>query len=742
MVKSILSFLKSIDFFKSITLLFAILVPLALFGWLDKLPLAVSVVTGVFLCSPSDVPGSIRHMALGMVVSSLLAILNTLAIHLSLGSVWILLPVLSVLVFCNSMLSVYGFRASLVSFSGLLAMILAFAHPTSGIDLLIHLGLILAGCLWYLGVSLLVHLLMYRRQNQLILAECMNLTAQYLRIRGELVYHPKQTDSLQKELFRLQTDINEKHEKLREIFATERTRSGRSYSANKYVLIFIDLIDILELAIANPANYQRISTFFGKEDDSLKPFVDILYALSDQLEVLAAVVSGDQKLKTQPEGNPLYEKAHDSILRYSARHQFPATNEGVLILKSMLDYERKQQQKIASIERVLRDVVDQDQLIHRSQEAKQFISHQDYDPRIIGQNLTPTSTIFRHAMRLTVTVLAGYALGAALPVQNSYWIILTIIIVMRPGYGLTKSRSIQRVCGTLIGAGIALGIVLLISNPYVYGILAAVSLIFGFSLVQKNYGSAATFITLYVIFLYALLRPDAIPVIQFRVLDTLLGAGLAFLASFFLWPSWEFLNIRQVIADSIQANRHYLRAISAFYQNKGALPTSYKLARKEAFLAIGNLSAAFQRMSQEPTSKRQHYVSIYEMAVLNHTLLAAAAALGTFIQTHITSEKSPHFQTFIDSIDRNLEAAQASLNQEAPVAGPDPVSLDTATSYLERQYREVAEHHKHFSPESLLPEHEEKHHPLQEASLVTGQLTWLHALSENIRDATQELTPG
>ncbi len=736
MIKTVRSFLKSIDFFKSATLLFSILVPLALLGGLGKLSLAMSLVTGVLLCSPSDVPGSIRHMVVGILAGSTLAILNTLAIQLSLKSVWTLVPVMSGLVFFNAMLSVYGFRGSLVSFSGLLAIMLAFAHPATGYELLVHLALILVGGVWYLVVTMLAHTLVYRRQNQLILAECMDLTARYLRIRSRLIPHPPQANQLQKELFRLQTDINEKHEKLREIFVEERTRSGTSHSANKYLLIFIELVEMLELALSNPANYQQIETLWAGQEKMLKPLTDVLEATADRLEALAAVVSGDQPLTTQAMPSP--EEAYERIRRHFNDYSSSSSYEHTLVLRNLLDYEHKQQQKIASIERVLRNVVDQKKIIQQSREMQQFMTHQDYDPGVIKQNLTWHSPIFRHAIRLTVTVLAGYALGAVLPVQNSYWIMLTIIVIMRPGYGLTKSRSIQRVVGTLIGGGIALGVVLLTQNPYVYGVLAALSVLFAFSLIQKNYAGGAAFITLYVIFLYALLQPDALSVVQFRVLDTVLGAGLSFLAGLFLWPSWEFMNIRSVIADSISTNRRYLQEISAFYQDKGALPTSYKLARKGAFLAIGDLSAAFQRMSQEPKSKQPFFSELYEMVVLNHTLLSAAAAMGTFIQHHRTSEKSPHFQAFIDSTDGNLERAQACLNREKPVTGHPLPDLTQAISYLDRQRKKVVEHHQESLPELLL-EPEEKHPSWQEVSLMTGQLQWLHSLSENIRKAAQEM---
>lgn len=740
MVKAVQGFVKSIDFFKSVTLLFAILVPLGLFNMLGEMKLALSVVMGVFLCSPSDVPGSMRHMAFGILVSSIIATLTTLIIHLSFAWTWAVLPVLGFMVFANSMLSVYGFRASLVSFSGLLAIILAFARPTSGTALFIHGGLILSGGMWYLGVTLLAHALVHRRHNQLILAECMTLTARYLRTRGKLLEATAKNTELQDELFVLQTDINEKHEKLRELFVEDRVRSGASYSANKYILILIELIDILELAISNPANYQIISKHFQEQKSRLKPFVAIINVISHRLEELAGIISGSKRKLTESDMTELYERAEEMITTYLKENPADQATEGAVILRNLLDYEQKQQQKVESIERVLQDLVDQEQLMRRSKDVEKFITHQDYDLSVIRQNLNARSTIFRHAIRLTFTVLFGYTLGTVLPIQMPYWIMLTIIVIMRPSYGLTKSRSIKRVYGTLIGGAIALAIVLLTQNTYVYGVLAAISLVFAFSLVQKNYGGSAIFITLIVVFLYALIKPDALNVIQYRVVDTALGAGLSFLASLFFWPSWEFMNIHTVIADSIKANRNYLQEISTFYQNKGEVPTSYKLARKEAFLAIGNLSAAFQRMSQEPKSKRLNHAKIYDMVVLNHTFLTAAAAMGTFIQNHVTTEKSQYVQAFIDSTDDHLERAQASLNTDKPKEDSLQFNLEEAKSYLEHQFDELIRKDEMVFLDNAATKTLEKHHQLQEAGLISTQLHWLNSLSESIQNIAEELT--
>jgi uncharacterized membrane protein YccC len=87
---------------------------------------------------------------------------------------------------------------------------------------------------------------------------------------------------------------------------------------------------------------------------------------------------------------------------------------------------------------------------------------------------------------------------------------------MRPSYGLTKERSKDRIIGTLIGAAVAVGIVLITQNVVIYGILALVSLIFAFALIQQNYKFAAALITISIIFVYSFINPNAFEVIQYR----------------------------------------------------------------------------------------------------------------------------------------------------------------------------------------------------------------------------------
>jgi hypothetical protein len=54
-------------------------------------------------------------------------------------------------------------------------------------------------------------------------------------------------------------------------------------------------------------------------------------------------------------------------------------------------------------------------------------------------------------------------------------------------------------------------------------------------------------------------------------------------------------------------------------------------------------------MLQEPKSKQSKLGQVYKLTVLNHTLLSAAS-LGTYIQSHKTSEASEAFNAVFDKL--------------------------------------------------------------------------------------------
>jgi hypothetical protein len=112
--------------------------------------------------------------------------------------------------------------------------------------------------------------------------------------------------------------------------------------------------------------------------------------------------------------------------------------------------------------------------------------------------------------------------------------------------------------------------------------------------------------------------------------------------------------VRIHLEKTIKANQIYLQEIATFII-KGSISTSYRLARKNAFIEIGNLMASFQRMTQEPKSKQKQLPQVYKLAVLNHSLLSSLASLGTYIQSHKTTTAS--FNVVVDTAIKKLDNA-------------------------------------------------------------------------------------
>jgi uncharacterized membrane protein YccC len=327
----------------------------------------------------------------------------------------------------------------------------------------------------------------------------------------------------------------------------------------------------------------------------------------------------------------------------------------------------------------------------------------------------------------------AFVLGNIFEIQNAYWIMLTVLVILRPNYGLTKERAKDRIVGTVIGGIIAFGIVIITQNAYIYGALAITSLILAFSLMQQNYRWAAAFITLNIVFVYSFINPNAFSVIQYRLIDTILGGAIAYAAIYTLFPSWEVLNLKSVLLKAITKNNAYLKATQEFYQDKEANELPYKVARKEAFLALSELSAAFQRITQDPKSKQVEFRLIYEIVTLNQTILSGIASLGSFINSHKTTPISPETSALFSKINNTLSRTAILLDDAHEFKVQSHGNIKEAKERLLESYQVLSEERDANIKEGFLEIDKKDLHELQEAHLIGNQLIWLVALSSNLR---------
>lgn len=231
---------------------------------------------------------------------------------------------------------------------------------------------------------------------------------------------------------------------------------------------------------------------------------------------------------------------------------------------------------------------------------------------------------FRHAIRLVICFLVGYGLINFFDIEKGDWIILTSLFVCQQSYTATRQRLFQRIIGTFVG--VVSGIILSSLLPTVAGqVVLLLSSIFAFFYwLRKRYSYAVIFVTIFVVAAFDLQTGTGVAVMGPRVLDTLIGAILAFVVVRFIWPEWQYKSLPKLLHTAIDKNKRYFDTI--YTANvRGEI---YYHNRRTAHQADNALTNAWKGMFLEPKSKRKLLNQAYLLTYLNHSLLSYISALG------------------------------------------------------------------------------------------------------------------
>ncbi|MGN6479083.1 YccS family putative transporter [Luteibacter sp.] len=219
--------------------------------------------------------------------------------------------------------------------------------------------------------------------------------------------------------------------------------------------------------------------------------------------------------------------------------------------------------------------------------------------RRVRLRLNRRSMHFRHAMRLSIGMLAGYLVMLALHPQHGYWILLTTLFVCQPGYGATRRRFVQRIVGTT--TGLLLGWALLRALPagdWRLPVLVATGAAF-FAFRLRRYALATGAITLFVLLCFDRVGAgfDAIGP---RLLDTLLGAAVAAVVIRYVLPDWRVRRLDDLVADALLAYARYLERIAAQYVSGRVDDLPYRIARRDAHAAQAVVAGNVAELLGEP----------------------------------------------------------------------------------------------------------------------------------------------
>jgi uncharacterized membrane protein YccC len=208
-------------------------------------------------------------------------------------------------------------------------------------------------------------------------------------------------------------------------------------------------------------------------------------------------------------------------------------------------------------------------------------------------------------IRLMACMAVAGVVSEVLPLQRSYWVTLTVAIVLKPDYGSVFARAVQRGIGTIVGAVAGAVLLVLFHGAWLlipFGVLAAL-LPYGR---DRNYGLMATFLTPLVVVLVDLLRPVGWRLAGDRLIDTLVGCTIVLLVGYAPWPMSWYAHLPAKFGQAAVDVCGYMEkalGVSSAAAPAAPLPTAaLSRLRRTTYRALGDLRAEFQRTMSEPPS--------------------------------------------------------------------------------------------------------------------------------------------
>lgn len=733
-IKEYKSFVNSHYLGEGVRITAGIVLPAVILNHFNLLSIGVAVALGALCVSITDNPGPIHHRKNGMVAC---IIINTIIAVIT-GFVapypFLLGSLIVVACFVFSMIGVYGNRVNSIGVSALLIMVLNIDRQHHGWDVLLNAAYILAGGIWYMLLSLVLYSFRPYKLAQQALGDCIMATADYLRVRASFYAKEVDYDKTYQEMMAQQIAVHEKQNLVRELLYKSRhiikdsTTTGRTL-----VMIFTDIVDLFERTMTSYQDYKAMHEAFD-EDDILQKYRELILELSNELdEVGIAVKSGEASDET---GNLA---AHIASTRdyFDAFRNSRRTAENVdsfislrHILNSISD--------IANRIHTLHLYTTYDKEIAKkgtiSTDYDQFVTHEQFDLKLFRDNLSFQSNNFRHALRISIATLAGFIISMFFPFGHSYWILLTIIVILKPAYSLTKKRNYQRLIGTVLGAVMGLIILHFVKNNDALFVIMLLLMIGTYSLIRTNYMFSVIFMTPYILLMFHLLtNANFKAIITDRIIDTAIGSVIAFLANLGLLPAWEHEKIGDYMLQALASNKNYFKNVSAAFTGNPVTMTEFKLSRKNAFVALANLSDAFSRMMSEPKNKQRNIKELHQFVVLNHMLTSHIATLASYVKPLSEKYGSQDFGPAISKILARMGDAEKILEEiEEDHTAPE----DTAHDMIQQRLQTLLKERRAELKQGILQSDLQKE--LTEFKPVADQFNFIGNLSKDIKTAGEQ----
>ncbi len=591
----------------------------------SDLPTAMTVCIGALCTSFMDLPSPLRHKFHEMLASVLLCSVVTLIITLCAPVHWLLGVMLVLVSFLASMMLVYGKKTMPLQFAALFIMTLSIENELSTRQALLHSALFFGGATAYMVYAMAAAWLLRNRIKQQVLAEALFELARYIEIKSEFYdMHTDLNDQFTL-LVRQQSVLADKQQASRDLIL----RGRPSEHDTILIQVHFGMLDLYELILSTHTDYALLRRHLADHDVLSSLHSMASKAARDTGSIAFAVTRDRASFPTLD-----YQVDQQAIeLEIARRQELAGTgnDEALTVLRSAYNK--------------LRTVVDTIAQLHVATQAQNgplpilpgadmtpFLTKQKYEFGMLIANLNWQSPTFRFALRIAMAISAGLLIAEHLPYSShGYWIMLTIIIVLKPTFSMTKQRRGDRLIGTIVGCTLTAVIVHFVHAPAALLAFLFLATVATSAFVYVKYRYTAIAASMQILLQISLLVHNTEHVIGERVIDTFIGVAIASFFAFVL-PSWEYRALPQLIINVLSANQRYIEAGCDLLIAKVNDDFVYRLCRKGLFDSLAGLSSALVRMLDEPASKHRAAEHIHLFIVQNYLIVAHVAALRILLR--------------------------------------------------------------------------------------------------------------
>ncbi|MER5214035.1 FUSC family protein [Streptomyces sp. NPDC002838] len=280
---------------------------------------------------------------------------------------------------------------------------------------------------------------------------------------------------------------------------------------------------------------------------------------------------------------------------------------------------------------------------HSLRHAAEVVTSPDVDPRGIddrlgrpaalsiraaraARNVALSAASWRYGLRLALCIGLAQALVSIVSVPRSYWVALTITFVLKPDFGSVFSRALLRALGTVAGLVVAAAVLAEVPRSWwdVPVMLLLAPLIP--ALTPRGYGYQTAAITPVILLLSDVLNHQGTALLLPRLVDSLIGCGIALVAGYLLWPESWHTRVGDRLADAVADTARYVEGAFGAPGVAAVDPPARARMRRRLYRDLSVVRTEFQRALTEPPPTGRHAAAWWPLVVAVERIVDATTA--------------------------------------------------------------------------------------------------------------------